>query len=82
MFIWIGQLFSQGATARSWHTPARHLLTRIWSSNSSRKWRSDVSTELGADWPRPQSERVADHAPELIELGQILFPTFALGDAG
>ena len=56
MFMCSGQEFSHGLSARSSQTPARQRRTRMWSSNSWRKWRSVVSTGFGALWPRPHSE--------------------------
>ncbi len=50
-----GQAFWHGARTSSGQTPARHFLSRMCSTNSSRKWRMADSTGLGAVWPRPHS---------------------------
>ena len=56
MFMCSGQLFSQGESASSSHTPARHRWARMWSSNSWRKCRMVVSSGLGAVCPSPHNE--------------------------
>ena len=50
-----GHAFWHGARTSSGQTPARHFLSRMCSTNSSRKWRMADSTGLGAVWPRPHS---------------------------
>ena len=81
MFMCSGQLFSHGDNARSWQTPARQRLARMWSSNSWRKWRSVVRTEFGADWPSPHSDVSRIIRAEFVQLGEVLLAAFALGDA-
>ena len=68
MFMCSGQEFSHGESARSSHTPARQRLARMCSSNSLRKWRSVVSTGLGALPPSAHSEvsRIIRHSSSRV----------------
>ena len=73
MFMCSGQLFSQGESASSSHTPARQ------------RWRADVVLELMAEMPHggehrigrrlPQAAQrgIADHAAQLVQRVQVLF---------